>query len=435
LPKCSSAIFFKMAKGNVFVWSAICFCTGTIIASVIDHPGAVFAGLLILSLFFAIFMRASRIVALFLFACALGCLYPFLYKSFSSSFIPPDSGNFHIEGKIISYPSDYGGLVKFNLKLADGKKLNLTAESYEDLKYGNILALDCKKDLLASGKPSVFCKNTEIIGDECKGFMCSLFSIRKRMSENFKRILSPNSSALADGIIFGDKSGFTPEFKDDLSATGTTHIVALSGFNITIVASFFAIIFFLLPVKWRPFAATLGIIIFVLLVGPSASVVRAAIMGLIAMLTKNMGRLVSVKGPMALAALLMVVSDPFIIMEDAGFILSFAAFFGIVFIAPRLKKLFFREREIGFMGSVITECFSAELAVSPVIPILFGRFNWLSFIPNAMIIWSVPLAMFFSFVSGILSFISNYLAFPFSILAESLLSYEIGIINFFARYL
>ena len=260
-----------------------------------------------------------------------------------------------------------------------------------------------------------------------------LFYAKEELSGEIRRNLSPSSSALALGILFGDKSGFSPEFRKNLSDTGTTHIVALSGFNITIVVSFIGTLFFFLPIRLRPLAVALGIAAFVGLVGPSASVVRAAIMGALILLARNSGRLVDIKGPISFAALVMVLLNPLVIADDAGFVLSFSALLGIVYIAPQLKRFLFKEENVGFFKSLFTECFSAEIAAAPAIMVMFGSFSWLSFVPNLMIIWTVPAAMAFSFASGVVSFLSYRLAFPFSAAAEAVLSYETGIIDFFAR--
>lgn len=263
--------------------------------------------------------------------------------------------------------------------------------------------------------------------------MRPLFYAKGKLSENIKRILSPSSSSLALGIIFGDKSGFSSEFRDNLKLSGTSHITALSGFNITIIVSFIGALLFFIPIKLRPLASLAGIVAFVGMVGPSASVVRAAIMGGLIILARNAGRVVDIKGPMALAALLMVFRDPSIITNDAGFILSFSALLGVAFIAPRLKEKFFKENKTGIIKNVFIESISAEITIAPAVMLLFGSFNWLSFIPNIMIIWSVPLAMAFSFLSGTAAIFSDWIAFPFSVVAEALLSYEINVINISAR--
>jgi len=263
--------------------------------------------------------------------------------------------------------------------------------------------------------------------------MRPLFYAKAKLSDNLRRNLSPSSSALALGILLGDKSGFSFEFGNNMRASGTTHITALSGFNVTVIVSFISALFFFVPVKLKPFAILIGIIAFVALVGSSPSIIRAAIMGSLAVLATNIGRLIDIKSPMAFTALLMVAHNPEIIVYDAGFILSFSAFFGIVFIAPWIKEKLFKEKEIGAFKKVFIESVSAEIAVAPAVMLIFGSFNWLSFLPNIMIIWSVPFAMAFSFVSGAVSFFSDWLAFPVSMIAEIFLQYEISVINISAH--
>ncbi|MFA4999528.1 MAG: ComEC/Rec2 family competence protein [Parcubacteria group bacterium] len=422
-----------MKGRTIFVLSAACFSVGAGLGSTISCSGIVFLILLAISAFTAVFLKKHRILALFFLVCACGCFYPFFYESFSPVFQEKGHETFRAEGRIVSYPLNYDGIISLDLKLVNGQRLSLFVESREDIGYGNVIRTDCAPNSSASRKRNIFfCQNTQILKKECASILCPFFTTRERISENLKRNLSSSSSALAMGILFGDKSGFTSRFKENLNASGTTHIVALSGFNITVIVSFLAVIFFFLPIRWRPFAAAIGILAFILVVGPSASVVRAAIMGSLILLARNSGRIIDVKGPIAFTALAMVIHNPFIVVYDAGFLLSFFALFGIVFIAPRFNKMLSREKEPGAIKRTLVECVSAELAAAPIVFILFGSFNWLSFVPNTMIIWSVPIAMAFSFASGVLSFISDYLALPFSVIAEALLSYETGIINLFA---
>ena len=429
----------KITKRAAFIWLTAFFCLGTAIGSVVARPGFIFIGLLVVAVIAFIFIsKQQRFFAFLPFVCALGCFYPFIYESFVSQPNLPQDSNFYVEGRISSYPLDHGRFTRLNLVLINGGKINLMVDSYEDLHYGNIIKADCERgsSFVSSQRgrrDTFFCRNVEILDKSCSGVMCVFFAARERISENLQRNLSPSASALALGILFGDRSGFTPEFRENLRASGTTHIVALSGFNITIIVSFFAVLFFFIPIKWRPFSITLGVLGFVALVGPSASVVRAAIMGSLTLFALNSGRILDIKGPISFAALAMVLHNPFIIVYDAGFLLSFSALIGIIFLAPWLYKNLFRTDEIHALKLISVQCFAAGIAVAPVAMILFGSFNWLSFIPNIMIIWSVPLAMFFSFASGITAMVSDYLALPFLIIAESLLFYAIGIINFFAR--
>jgi len=429
----------KITKRAAFIWLTAFFCLGTAIGSVVARPGFIFIGLLVVAVIAFIFIsKQQRFFAFLPFVCALGCFYPFIYESFVSRLNLPQNNNFYVEGRISSYPLDHSRFTRLDLVLVDGGKINLMVDSYEDLRYGNIIRTNCNRSsssatLQQGRRDTFFCRNVEILDKSCSGVMCIFFAARERISENLQRNLSPSASALALGILLGDRSGFTPEFRKNLRASGTTHIVALSGFNITIIVSFLAVLFFFIPIKWRPFSTTLGILIFVALVGPSASVVRAAIMGSLVLFARNSGRLIDIKGPISFAALAMVLHNPFIIVYDAGFLLSFSALIGIIFLAPWLCKVLFGTDKVGTLKLISIQCFSAGLAVAPVAMILFDSFNWLSFIPNIMIIWSVPLAMFFSFASGIVAVVSDYLALPFSIIAESLLFYAIGIINFFAR--
>ncbi|MFA5793397.1 MAG: ComEC/Rec2 family competence protein, partial [Candidatus Gracilibacteria bacterium] len=107
-----------------------------------------------------------------------------------------------------------------------------------------------------------------------------LFDIKNFAVHSFEKVLPPKESAFLSGVVLGDTSGFSKEFKTAMSQSGTSHLVALSGYNITILVSAIMAIcgrFFSRRVaRWIAGISILG---FVIMTGGQASVVRAAIIG------------------------------------------------------------------------------------------------------------------------------------------------------------
>jgi ComEC/Rec2-related protein len=389
--------------------------------------GPIFVIAVIAATFFMLFGgKKSKAYALLSFIFAVGCFYPHFYARVID--IHPVIADGNVEGKITSYPVSVGNSISFSVKSSVAGRVNVIAEKFSDIGYGDTVAMTCSYD-----RDKLFCRDGSVLIKGCRGLMCRAFGVREAISDALRRELSSSSSALAAGILFGDRSGFTSGFSEKLKASGTSHIVALSGFNITVVVSFFGGLLFLLPHKWRWMGLIAAVMMFVAVVGPSASVVRAAIMGSLSLIGKRSGKILDIKGPISLSAGMMVLWDPSIIVSDAGFILSFCALFGIVFIAPKIKKILFRDKKPNAVGAIIIECVSAEVAATPAILIFFGAGSWFSFIPNAMIIWTVPFAMFASFVCGAISAtFGSFIALPFSVMAETALKYETWIIDIFS---
>jgi competence protein ComEC len=140
-----------------------------------------------------------------------------------------------------------------------------------------------------------------------------------------------DEGALLAGILYGDR-GLSKESADAFRHAGMTHLIAVSGSNISIVVGLFVPVFVALGYRRR--SAILlsggGIFLFTLFAGASASVVRAAIMGWIALLARFVGRKANAMHLLLLAGSIMVAFDPWALAFDAGFALSFLATWGLI---------------------------------------------------------------------------------------------------------
>lgn len=263
-----------------------------------------------------------------------------------------------------------------------------------------------------------------------------LFSVKHAVTDAFARLLPGPHAAFMSGLTVGERGEFTPEFKDALQRSGTTHLVALSGYNISIVV-WVTMGFFLsfLGRRWSFVLATLVVVGFVLMTGAEASVVRAAIMGVLALVAREVGRSFDVRNAIALAGVLMVVANPKVLLFDVGFQLSFLALLGIVYLAPALRSALHCAPGDGILmwrENLLTTV-AAQCAVIPLLIVQFGGFSLTSIIANILVLSAVPLTMGIGFVLAAVSFLSYYLALVLGWVAWVLLAYEMCIIEFFAR--
>lgn len=304
--------------------------------------------------------------------------------------------------------------------------------------YGDLLrAKGVIKPPSSSGKElAVFFPEIEILehgrGNKIKS---ALLGFKAFLVGQFKKHLGPDESALLSGITFGVRSGFSEKSREAMAKSGTTHIVALSGYNITILVLAVSFVLGSFVSRRKNFYFTAAIIaLFVLMVGGEPSVVRAAIMGLLALLAKEVGRMHDMRNAIALTAAAMVLVSPTILANDAGFQLSFASLLGIVYLSPVLQRLLRVESE-GFAAwkenALLTA--SAQLAVLPIIVNTFGEFSAMAILANALILGFVPLTMFLGFLLAALSSIYVHLGFLAAKLVELLLNYELWIMEFFSK--
>lgn len=273
-----------------------------------------------------------------------------------------------------------------------------------------------------------------ISGDNGWLIKAVLLKFKEEMISNFQKILPPEKAAFLGGITLGERAEFSKEFKEAMSASGTTHLVALSGYNIAILSvAVFNIFNFLFSRRLRFYLTTVLIVSFVAMTGAEASVVRAAIMGFILMLASRVNRLYSLRNAIVVAAFLMIILNPLILMFDIGFQLSFLALLGIVCLGPAIRKFFRLREEEGFLGwrENFLAATSAQLAVAPFLIINFGQFSPLSLLANVLILEAIPPTMFLGFLVGFLGFLSYYFSLIVGWLVGLFLAYELFIINLF----
>ncbi|MFA5172964.1 MAG: ComEC/Rec2 family competence protein [Candidatus Paceibacterota bacterium] len=266
-----------------------------------------------------------------------------------------------------------------------------------------------------------------------------LSGFREKIISGLKMFLPEKEAALASGLTLGDRKNFSEEFKNNLSKSGTTHIVALSGYNITIIVMAAGLVFGYFFKKGIAFFFSLIlIIIFTIMVGGEPSIVRAAIMGGIALFAAKTERLYSARNAIAISALLMAIFNP-LSLKEPGFQLSFFSLIGIVYFLPAIKNFlpayFSAPSFLNWKENLLTTM-AAQMAVLPLVFYYFGAFSILSFLSNILILEFVPYAMLFSFFTGFFSLFSNFGEFAswvFSFPAYFILKYQISVIDFFAE--
>jgi competence protein ComEC len=160
-----------------------------------------------------------------------------------------------------------------------------------------------------------------------------VYGIREHGTALICRYLPDPEASLLAGIVLGVESGIPYQVEQDFQDTGTTHVIAISGFNITIVSALFAMLFGrLLGPRRGAVAAVLAIGLYTILVGGDAPVVRAAIMGGFSLFARQVGRRQHGLNSLAISAGIMSVANP-TILWDVGFQLSFTATLGLVLYA------------------------------------------------------------------------------------------------------
>jgi competence protein ComEC len=204
--------------------------------------------------------------------------------------------------------------------------------------------------------------------------------VKRAARETIERALPPASAALLAGLLLGERTTLPPEIDTGFRRAGVYHLLAVSGFNVALVAGSTFALLRLVHFARRVAAAGAIVVVagFAAVVGPQPSVLRSAIMATLVLGALVVEREASVLNALALAAIVILALRPSD-LHDPGFQLSFAATAGIV-VAPLPR---------GVVAGAVAVSLAAELAV---LPITLTHFNQLSLIGPLTNLWAVPLA-------------------------------------------
>ena len=240
----------------------------------------------------------------------------------------------------------------------------------------------------------------------------SIGNFREKFIDLFNRTLPLNYSSLLLGITFGIKGKMTEEFFNNLRTTGVLHVIAASGMNVTLFGGFISgVLGFFLKRQIALFLSIFGILFYVVLAGFEASIIRAAIMGILVFSSQILGRQRLSIYSLLLAAYLMIFVNPNTI-SDIGFQLSFAATSGLLYIRPifyssqRFKKIL----DTSIVGEDIATTISAQIATLPILLANFGIYSIWSVLVNALILWTIPILMVIGGIGGVLGLFFDFAA-------------------------
>ncbi|MBI2063335.1 MAG: ComEC family competence protein [Candidatus Yanofskybacteria bacterium] len=260
-----------------------------------------------------------------------------------------------------------------------------------------------------------------------------IFVLKKTFEDSITRSIAEPNAVFINGILLGSRSQIPQDVKDDFSRTGTSHILAVSGYNITIVVMVISSFFILFLRRQTAFWFSLiGVAMFTVLTGAQASVVRASIMGSLVLLAQREGRLSDPRNAITLAGAVMILINPAILRYDIGFQLSFAATLGLIYVFPVLEKYFTKLPRLFNLRETFAMTVSAQLLVLPLLIYYFKNFSLTSLPANIIILPTIPFAMLLGFISGLIGIIMPFLGQFFGYFAWLLTTIELKIIKLLA---
>lgn len=214
-----------------------------------------------------------------------------------------------------------------------------------------------------------------------------LYGLRSWARQRLEDLLPEPQASLLVGILLGTRAGIPTEVQEAFSRSGTSHILAISGWNITIVAAFLAAAGRYLPRRISPFLVASGILLYTLFVGAGAAVLRAALMGLLYVLAREVGR--PGHGPTALmaAAWAMTLWNP-LLLWDTSFQLSFSATLGMLLFVPVWMEHLARWPR--FLAESLAATLASQLLTWPLMALYFRQFSLIVPLANLLACPALP---------------------------------------------
>ena len=246
-----------------------------------------------------------------------------------------------------------------------------------------------------------------------------IYSWRASARQKIDELFVQPEAALFSGILLGMDADIPAELWESYRRTGTAHIIAISGYNIAILTGLiFGLFRKLFNRWWSVMIAILVVVFYTLLVGAESSVVRAAIMGSLALIGRQLGRRQAGLNALGITAAVMGFVNPTLPWE-ASFQLSFTATMGLVTLADPLQNGFtkmvmrrFSEKTARRLSGPVSEYFlftlAAQIVTMPVIAYQFHQFSLVSLLSNPLVLPVQPIVM----VLGGLAVLASFLWFP-----------------------
>ncbi|AHB41815.1 hypothetical protein P148_SR1C00001G1036 [candidate division SR1 bacterium RAAC1_SR1_1] len=240
------------------------------------------------------------------------------------------------------------------------------------------------------------------------GIISGFSKIRHTFQKKLEKTYTNNRTAgLVLGMLIGDKSKFSKSEEQLFIDSGLVHLVAVSGGNIVMLVTFLTAILFFVPFYARITLILLAVLSYGIICGMDSSVLRAVLMGSLSLVALLVGRGTSLRRLLGLVHVSMLIYNPYFLVYDVGYILSFSAVLGIVFVdvfhsSSDAKISKFRKPFLRIRSNYLKPSLGATLGIFPVIIFFMGQINIGGVIGNMFVLPLVPFIMIGGFIGAFL---------------------------------
>lgn len=419
-------------------WHITAACTGVLIgtAAMLIVPWRIFTGgewvvLAVLLFFAAIIKRRARLLA----AAALGGLCLGLWSGANhqkelSKYEPYYGQQITLAGTVADDTTrGTKGDMRLRLKHIELNGQTLTGQVWAsvvtnaDIKRGDKVTLEgILGERFGTLSGTVF--RSELIdvvrpvpGDVAR-------QVRDSFTEKVDAAIPQPQASLGVSYVAGQRRALPETLSDEFRTLGLVHLVVASGFHLTLIVRFARRLLAGLSKYLATMASFAMIGCFLLLTGFSTSMVRASLVTGLSLAAWYYGRVVHPVKLLLIVAAITVFINPVFIWGDIGWFLSFAAFGGVIILAPLLHDYFWGpDKKPGFIRQLVVATTAAQITTFPIIAFVFGQYSSLALVANLLILPLVPPAMLLTVLAGMVAYIIPPLAPLVGLPAYAILTY------------
>ncbi|HET6924210.1 MAG TPA: ComEC/Rec2 family competence protein, partial [Candidatus Saccharimonadales bacterium] len=257
--------------------------------------------------------------------------------------------------------------------------------------------------------------------------------LRRRFTAGMQSALPEPLASFGMGLLIGQRNNLPAAVSQALLMVGLTHIIAVSGYNLTILLRSAERVSGRRSKRLTTLLAFGLIAVFLLFAGNSASIVRAAIVSMLSIAAGYSGRQFKPLVLLLLAAAITGFASPFYVWTDTSWYLSFLAFYGVMVVAPLVSRNWRPRWRESLVVMVALESLCAEVMTLPFILHTFGQMSFIGIVANVVVAALVPLAMLLSLIAGLagmlLPALVGWLAWP----AAIVLIYMLDMVQLLSR--
>ncbi len=321
-------------------------------------------------------------------------------------------------------------------KLAVGNTVYFGGSFFKGNEERNPGEFDYNKYLRSEGISGIITaydvSKIKIVDTKKNAFVNTVFILRKKIDDKIRALYNEQSSALLRGLLLADRSEISYNTKTEFINSGVIHILAVSGLHVGFIVLIFAILFGRFNIYLRSLLTMVGLISYLILIGPPPSAFRAGIMAIVLIIAFISNRSTNLLNSVAIAAIIILVIHPYELFTP-GFQLSFAAVISIALIYPPISNAIKRlEIQNNFVKNIllfIGVSLAAQIGTMPFTIYYFSKVSLVALFTNLIIIPLVGVIVGIGILSVVLGAVVPVIAFYFSVVNELIIKFIFLVIH------